>query len=161
MVQINHTAHVKNLIIYEKKKNSDYKIFCEPIHGIRQKETEPTRRKGRCRQAQDTEGPPDLSHRQQHGPAANQPPTPGLPGAGAALLTTPKGAMAHLTGFWQESDGAAWKLARRQEQRQRSHPKPGRALSGVRGAAAPGRRGHVNQPLLRNQSPQLRAQLAS
>lgn len=90
MVQVNHTAPVKNLITYKKKNNSDYKIFCEPIHGIRRKETEPSRRKGRCRQAQGTEGPSELP-RCRHAPAEHAA-NPALPGAGAALLTKPKGA---------------------------------------------------------------------
>lgn len=116
MVQVNHTAPVKNLIIYKKKNNSDYKIFCEPIHGIRRKETEPSRRKGRCRQAQGTEGP-SLSC---HGAATLRPSTPPIlrfqeqeqpSSPNQRESGKPKGPMAHLEGFWQESDGAAWKLS--------------------------------------------------
>lgn len=113
MVQINHTAHVKKLIIYLKKKNADQKkIFCEPVHGIRRKEKEPGRRKGRWRQAQDTGG--HLTCDSPAGPAAHQhQPTPGPGGAGTAFRTEPRGegesgtAMAHGEGSGRDSQSPA------------------------------------------------------
>lgn len=65
MVQIHHTARVKNVIIYIFKKK---KIFYKSIYSIQRKETKPTSTQRRHRKVRETNQRPDLPGRQQRAP---------------------------------------------------------------------------------------------